>query len=576
MPAKQLCYEREAREKIMQGVEKLARAVKTTLGPRGRTAVLDKGFGSPNITKDGVTVAEDIDLVDKYENLGARLLREAASKTNDDAGDGTTTATVLAEAIASEGMKRVTSGVDAMALRRGLIKAADAMVDALQAESRPVEENKDIEAIGTIAANNESEIGKLIARAMDDVGPTGVVTVEEGRGMESTVSVVEGMQFDRGYLSPQFVTDEDNMEAILEDCQVLVYEKKITSAAGLVPLLERVADQDKPLLIISEDVEDEALATLAVNKARGVVDVCAVKAPGYGDRRKAMMEDIAVLTGARPIFESLGVDLENVSLEDLGQAGKITVTEDDTTIVDGHGSESELHARCAQIQREMAESTSDYDQEKLEERLAKLSGGVAQINVGATSETEMKEKKARVEDALNATQAAVEEGILPGGGIAELRSADVLDDLDLPGDEAAAVEVMKNALRAPLLSIANNAGVEGEVVIRRVLDNEDFEYGYDAQAMEYCDLIEHGVVDPAKVLRCALENAASVAGIILTTECLITDLPGEEDEGAPGAGGPGGGMPGGGMGGMGGMGGGMPGGMGGIGGGMPGGMGGMM
>ncbi|MFW6456791.1 MAG: chaperonin GroEL [Planctomycetota bacterium] len=572
MPAKQLCYEREAREKIMQGVKKLARAVKTTLGPRGRTAVLDKGFGSPNITKDGVTVAEDIELVDKYENLGARLLREAASKTNDDAGDGTTTATVLAEAMATEGMKRVTSGVDAMALRRGLNKAADAMVEALQKESRPVEESKDIEAIGSIAANNVREIGKLIAHAMDEVGPTGVVTVEEGRGMESTVSVVEGMQFDRGYLSPQFVTDEDEMEAVLEDCQVLVYEKKINSAAGLVPLLERVADQDKPLLIISEDVEDEALATLAVNNARGVVNVCAVKAPGYGDRRKAMMEDIAVLTGARPIFESLGVDLENVSMDDLGQAGKITVTDDDTTIVDGAGSESDLSARCAQIQREIAESTSDYDQEKLEERLAKLSGGVAQINVGATSETEMKEKKARVEDALNATQAAVEEGILPGGGIAELRTSDILDDLDLPGDEAAAIDVMKKALRSPLLSIAANAGEEGEVVIRKVLNNDDYEYGYDAQSMEYCDLIEHGVVDPAKVIRCALENAASVAGIILTTECVITDLPGEEDEQGPGAGGPGGGMPGGGMGGMGG---GMPG-MGGMGGGMPGGMGGMM
>ncbi len=569
MPAKQMIYESEARECVLEGVKKLARAVKCTLGPRGRAAALDKGFGSPSITRDGVSVAEEVDLENRYENLGARLIREAASKTNDDAGDGTTTATVLAEALATEGMKYVTSGVDAMSLRRGLDKGADAVLEELKNRSKPLGDSKDIEDIASIAAGNDREVGKMIAGAMDKVGRTGVVTVEEGRGMESFVDVVEGMQFDRGYLSPQFITDEDRMECVLEDCYVLLYEKKISSAGGIVPLLEKISEENKPLLIISEDIESEALATLVVNNARGTLSCCAVKAPGYGDRRKAMLEDIAILTAGEPIFESLGIELENVTLGQLGKAAKVTVTDDTTTIVGGDGTQADIDRRCAQIQHEIETTTSDYDREKLEERLAKLSGGVAEINVGAASETELKEKKARVEDALSATKAAVEEGILPGGGVAELRAAGVLDKLKLEGDEAAALNVLKKALKAPLTTIVANAGEEGEVILKKVLDSDDFEYGYDAESMELCNLIEHGVVDPAKVIRCAIENAVSVAGILLTTECLITEVPSEdEDEGAgmPPGGGMGGGMPGG-------MGGGMPGGMGG---GMPGGMPGMM
>jgi len=540
MPAKQLVYEREAREKLLSGAGKLARAVKCTLGPRGRAAVLDKGYGSPKVTKDGATVAEDIELQDKYENLGARLLREAATKTNDDAGDGTTTATVLAEALATEGMKHIVAGVDSMALRRGLEKAAEAVVAELKKRSRPIRNSRDVEAIATIAASNDREIGKMIADAMDKVGRTGVVTVEEGRGLESTVDVVEGMQFDRGYLSPQFITDEDAMECVLEDCYILIYEKKLSSAAGLVPLLEKVSQQNKPLLIISEDVEGEALATLVVNKLRGVLSCCAVKAPGYGDRRKAMMEDIAILTGGKPIFEALGIELENVQLSDLGRARKVTVDDDTTTIVGGHGSQSEIEARCAQIQREIEETTSDYDREKLQERLAKLSGGVGQINVGAATESEMKEKKARVEDALNATKAAVEEGVVPGGGVALLRASSALDGLQIEGDGAAAIQVMRKALSAPLAAIASNAGTDGEVAVRKVLADKRYEFGYDAEAMEYGNLVERGVVDPTKVIRTALENAVSVAGVLLTTECLITEVPKKKKKKAGPGGGPGG------------------------------------
>ena len=540
MPAKQLIYERQAREKLLSGARKLARAVACTLGPRGRMALLDKGYGSPKITKDGATVAEDIELSDKYENLGARLLREAATKTNDDAGDGTTTATVLAEAIATEGMKHVVAGVDAMALRRGLERATEAVVAELKKQSRPIRDSKDIEAIATIAANNDREIGSTIAQAMDKVGRTGVVTVEEGRTLESTVDVVEGMQFDRGYLSPQFITDEDAMQCVLEDCYILIYEKKLSTATGLVQLLEKVSEKNVPLLIISEDVEGEALATLVVNKLRGTLKCCAVKAPGYGDRRKAMMEDIAILTGGKPIFESLGVKLESMRLSDMGRARKVTVTDDTTTITGGASKQADIKARCAQIQREIKETTSDYDREKLEERLAKLSGGVAQINVGAATETEMKEKKSRFEDALNATKAAVEEGVLPGGGVPLLRAISALDDIKDGQAMAAAVKVMQKALAAPLATIASNAGTDGQVAVRKVLAEDRYEHGFDAQAQEFCNLVDRGIVDPTKVIRTALENAVSVAGIILTTDCLITEAPKKKKKKPPMPGRPGG------------------------------------
>jgi len=550
MPAKQLIYDRQAREKLLSGAKKLARAVTCTLGPRGRMALLDKGYGSPKITKDGAAVAEDIELPDKYENLGARLLREAATKTNEDAGDGTTTATVLAEAIATEGMKHVVAGVDAMALRRALERATEAVVAELKKRSRPIRDAKDIEAIATIAANNDHEIGRTIADAMEKVGRSGVVTVEEGRGLENTVDVVEGMQFDRGYLSPQFITDEDAMQCVQEDCYILIYEKKLSSATGLVQFLDKISEKNVPLLIISEDVEGEALATLVVNKLRGTLKCCAVKAPGYGDRRKAMMEDIAALTGGKPIFESLGVKLENIGLSDLGRARKVTVADDTTTIVGGAGKQADINARCAQIQREIKETTSDYDREKLQERLAKLSGGVAQINAGAATETEMKEKKARFEDALNATKAAIEEGVLPGGGVALLRAASVLDSLKDGEALRAAVKVMQKALASPLAAIASNAGTDGEVATRKVLTEDRYEFGFDAQAQEFGNLVERGIVDPTKVIRTALQNAVSVAGIILTTDCLITEIPKKKKKMAGPPGGPGG--PG--MGGMGDMG----------------------
>ena len=552
MPAKQLIYSQEAREKVLAGATKLARAVKCTLGPRGRMAVLDKGYGGPKVTKDGVTVAEEIELVDKYENLGAQLLKEAASKTGEDAGDGTTTAVVLAEALTKAGMKNVVAGADAMSLRRGLEKACDAVVAYLKKRSRPVRDSRDIAAIATIAANNDAETGKMIADAMERVGRTGVITVEEGRTLDSSVDVVEGMQFDRGYLSPQFVTDPDTMECVLEDCYILIYEKKLSSAQSLIPLLEKISQRKRPLLVISEDVEGDALATLVVNKLRGVLDCAAVKAPGYGDRRKAMLEDISILAGGKAVFEALGTKLENIELSDLGRARKVTITSDDTTIVQGAGSQKDINARCEQIRREVEETTSDYDREKLQERLARLTRGVAQISVGAATETEMKEKKARVDDALNATKAAVEEGVVPGGGVTLLRAISALDKLKLEGDEAVAVNVMREALRMPLVTIASNAGIEGEVVARKVLANDSESFGFDAERMDYCNLLENGVIDSTKVTRCALQNAVSVAGILLTTECLITEVPRKKKPGMPPGGGPGMGGPG-----MGGMGGGM-------------------
>jgi len=530
MPPKELSFGREAQEKLLGGVSKLARAVKVTLGPRGRTAVLDKGWGSPKITKDGVTVAEDIELSERYENLGAQLLKQAASKTSEDAGDGTTTATVLGEALCREGMKRLVGGCDPMALRRGMQKGADAVIQELRKRSKAVVHSEDIAAVASIAANNDKEIGRMIAKALERVGRKGVVTVEEGRGLETEVEVVEGMQFDRGYLSPQFITDEDSMECVLEDCYILIFEKKISTSKSVASIMEKVAAKKKPLLVISEDVETEALATLVVNKLRGVLSCCAVKAPGYGDRRKAMMEDIGILTAAKPIFQDLGIDLESVDLSDLGRAKKVTVSNSHTTIVEGAGSQADIRARIAQIEREVEETTSDYDREKLQERLAKLSGGVAQINVGAATETEMKEKKARVEDALNATHAAVEEGILPGGGVALFRAATALDGLGLEGDEAVGADVVKSALRIPLMTIAENAGLEGTVVARKIEQEDSYAFGYDAEGEQYCDLVKAGVIDPTKVIRVALQNAISVAGILLSTDCLIRESKEEKEE----------------------------------------------
>ncbi|KPK66245.1 MAG: molecular chaperone GroEL [Planctomycetes bacterium SM23_32] len=539
MAPKELVFGREAQEKLMEGVSKLARAVSQTLGPRGRNAVLDKGWGSPKVTKDGVTVAEDIELSERYENLGAQLLKQAASKTNDDAGDGTTTATILGHALCAEGMKRVVAGCDAMAMRRGMQRAADGVVEELKKHSKAVLAAEDIAAVAGIAANNDKEVGRMIAKAMDKVGRNGVITVEEGRGLETEIEVVEGMQFDRGYLSPHFITDPDSMECVLEDCYVLIFEKKITTSKSIAAIMEKVAQKRKPLLVVSEDVETDALATLVVNKLRGVLSCCAAKAPGYGDRRKAMMEDIAILTGARAIFQDLGIDLENVELSDLGRAKKVSVSSKTTTIVEGAGKDRDIRGRVAQIEREIETTTSDYDREKLQERLAKLSGGVAEINVGAATETEMKEKKARVEDALNATHAAVEEGVLPGGGVALFRAASVLDGLGLSGDEAVGADIVKAALRVPLMTIAENAGLGGPVVARRVERGDGYAFGYDAEAEEYCDLMKAGVIDPTKVIRIALQNAVSVAGILLSTECLVREAKEEEEEGPPG------GMPGG-------------------------------
>jgi len=530
--AKQLAFDAEARDALRRGVEKMARAVKVTLGPKGRNAVLDKSWGSPTVTKDGVTVAEEVELKDPFEQMGAQLLKEAASKTSDVAGDGTTTATVLAEAMYLEGLKNVTAGADAMAIQLGMQKACEAVVEALKKMARPVKEKQEIAQIGTIAANNESEIGKMIAEAMEKVGKDGVITVEEGKGIETTVDVVEGMQFDRGYLSPHFITNPDDMTAVLENPRILIHEEKLSAVNDLIPLLEKCAKDGKPLLIIAEDVEGEALATLVVNKMRGILQCCAVKAPGYGDRRKAMMEDIAILTGGRAIFKDLGVKLESIDLKDLGTAEKVVVDNENTTIIKGGGKQAAIQGRVAQIKREIEETTSDYDREKLQERLAKLAGGVAQINVGASTESEMKERKARVEDALHATRAAIEEGILPGGGVALLRAASALDKVKLDGDAAIGVDIVRRALRLPAMTIAENAGVEGGVVVKKILEKDDVAYGFDADAGRYCNMFEAGIVDPAKVTRCALQNAVSIAGLLLTTGCIVADIP-EKKEKAP-------------------------------------------
>ena len=539
---KQLKYSDEARRSILSGVEQLARAVKVTLGPKGRNVCIDKKFGSPTITKDGVTVAKEIELKDPYENMGAEMVKEVASKTSDNAGDGTTTATVLAEAIFREGLKNVTAGANPMALKRGIEKAVGEVTSQLKKLSKPIKGKKEIAQVAKIAANNDSTIGDLIAEAMEKVGKDGVITVEEAKSTATTLEVVEGMQFDQGYLSPYFVTNADHMEVILEDAYILIHEKKVASMKDLLPVLEKVAKGGKPLLIISEETEGEALATLVVNKLRGTLQVCAVKAPGYGDRRKEMLVDIAVLTGGKAVTEDLGIKLENVRLEDLGRAKRITIDKENTTIIEGAGKTADINGRIATIKKQIEESDSDYDKEKLQERLAKLAGGVAVINVGAATETEMKEKKARVEDALHATRAAVEEGIVPGGGVALLRCAKALDKLDLEGDELVGAKIIRRALEEPLKHIAFNAGQVGDVVVARVKEEKD-NVGYNAEDDKYEDLIAAGVIDPTKVTRTALQNAASIAALLLTTESLITDLP--EEKSAMPAMPPGGGMGGG-------------------------------
>jgi chaperonin GroEL len=545
--AKQVLYSEEARRAILRGVEQLAKAVKVTLGPKGRNVVIDKKFGAPTITKDGVTVAKEIELKDPYENMGAELVKEVASKTSDIAGDGTTTATVLAESIFREGMKNVTAGANPMALKRGIEKAVEKVVEDLKKLAKPVnpKDKKEILQVASIAANNDQEIGGQIAEAMTKVGKDGVITVEEGKASKTELELVEGMEFDQGYLSPYFVTDTEKMEVSLEDPYILIHEKKISSMKDILPLLEKVARAGKPLLIISEETEGEVLATLVVNKIRGTLQTAAVKAPGYGDRRKAMLEDIAILTGGKAITEDLGIKLENVKIEDLGRAKRVRIDKDNTTIVEGAGKSADLQARIAQIRKQIEETDSDYDKEKLQERLAKLAGGVAVINVGAATETEMKEKKARVEDALHATRAAVEEGIVPGGGVALLRCVEGLSKLKLSGDEQIGVDIVKRALEEPIRTIANNAGQEGSVVVNKVKDMKTNE-GYDADKDVYTDMIAAGVIDPKKVTRSALQNAASIASLMITTETIITDIP--EEEKAP-AGMPCG-MPPGGMGGM--------------------------
>jgi len=554
-----MVFEQEARQPLAQGVSKLARAVVSTLGPRGRNAVLDKGWGAPKVTKDGVTVAEDVELDDPYENLAVQLVKEAASKTNDVAGDGTTTATVLAEAIHKGGLRMVAAGADPMALGRGIQKGIDAVIKSVERMATPVDEKskKEIAQIATIAGNNDPSIGQVLADAFLKVGKDGVITVEEGRQNETYVDVVEGMQFDRGYMSPHFVTDQESQTVELEKCLVLIHEEKISNAKDLVPLLEAVSKAGKPLLVIAEDIEGEALATLVVNKMRGILNVCAVKAPGYGDRRKAMLGDIATLTGAQAIFKDLGVSLDAVKLSDLGTAKKVVVTADDTTIISGGGNKAAIDGRADQIRQEIETTDSDYDREKLQERLAKLAGGVAQINCGAATETEMKERKALLEDARAATQAALEEGIVPGGGVALLRSNRAVARLGLQGDEALGAKIVEDVLDAPLRAIAENSGADGAVVVNRVRQMKGKADGYDAERDCYCDLVEAGIIDPAKVVRTALQNAASVAALLLTTSCLVTEIPKEEEPAAPGPEGMGGGM--GGMGGMGGGMGGMPG-----------------
>src|SRR6202790_3526826 len=546
--AKQIVTGENSRQAILRGVNILADAVKITLGPKGRNAVIEKKFGAPVITKDGVTVAKEIDLPDGLENMGAQMVREVASKTSDVAGDGTTTATVLAQAIFREGVRTVAAGASPMALKRGIEKAVEVAVDEIKKLHKDVK-GEMIAQVGTISANTDQQVGSIIAEAMKKVGKDGVITVEESRTMETTLEVVEGMQFDRGYLSPYFITDSERMECILENALILIHEKKISSMKDLLPLLEEIAKTGKPLLIIAEDVEGEALATLVVNKLRGTLQCAAVKAPGFGDRRKAMLEDIAVLTGGKAITEDLGIKIENVKVEDLGRAKKITIDKDNTTIVEGAGKPSEIEGRVKQLRTQVDDTTSDYDREKLQERLAKLVGGVAVIKVGAATETELKEKKARVEDAMHATRAAVEEGIVAGGGVALLRCIPALEKLKLHGDEAIGVNTVKRVLEEPLRQIVQNAGHEGAVVVNRVRDSKDENFGYNAETGEFGDMIKAGVIDPAKVTRLALQNAASIAGLMLTTEALITDIREDDKKAAAVAGGHGGG-PGGGMGGM--------------------------
>ena len=529
--AKQIAFDQEAREGIRKGLKTLARAVKITLGPRGRNVLLEKSWGAPTVTKDGVTVAKEIDLKDKYENMGARLVREVASKTSDIAGDGTTTATVLAEAIFEEGLKNVTAGANAMELRRGVDKAVEALVARLQEMSREVKGKKEIANVGAVAANNDAEIGKMIAEAMEKVGKDGVITVEEGKTLETSVEWVEGMQFDRGYQSPYFVTDPDSMEAVLEDCYVLVHEKKISNVQKLVPLLEKVAKSGKPLVIICEEVEGEALATLVVNKLRGIFKCACAKAPGYGDRRKAMLQDVAILTGGKAIFEDLGIELDGVELADLGRAKKVVMDKDTTTIIEGAGQTAAIRGRISQLRHEIDATTSDYDREKLQERLAKLAGGVAQINVGAATEVEMKEKKARVEDALHACRAAVEEGILPGGAVAVLRIDDALDAVykKARGDQKTGVEIVRRALRSPIKQLAENAGLDGSIVCQKVAEGKG-NFGYNVVTEEYGDMIKMGVIVPFKVERVALQNAASVASLLLTTDAIVSEIKEKDDD----------------------------------------------
>ena len=537
MAVKQLAYEREARQALASGVEKLTNAVKATLGPRGRNAVLDKGWGGPTVTKDGVTVAEEVELVDKYENMGAQLVKEAATKTSDVAGDGTTTATVLAEAIFKNGLKNIVAGADANALNRGIAMAVKQVAAELTKLSRPVNagNRQDIINVASVSANNDLAVGKVLADCFQKVGGDGVITVEEGKTAETNIEVVEGMQFDRGFLSPHFVTNQDEMECALDKPLILIHEEKISSVVKLVPLLEKVAKTKRPLLIIAEDVEGEALATLVVNKIRGILNVCAVKAPGYGDRRTAMLGDIAALTGAKAIMKDLGVDLEGVSVADLGQAKRVRVSADNTIVIEGAGATEDIQGRIAQIKAEIEATTSDYDREKLQERLAKLSGGVAQVNVGAATETELKEKKARIEDALHATRAAIEEGIVAGGGVALVRCMEALDRLRATGDQKTGVRIVRDSLAAPLRQIASNAGAEPGMVLHTVMGKSGA-FGFNADKGEYVDMFEAGILDPTKVVRCAIENGSSVARILLSTDCIVTSKPEKDDEGEPGMG----------------------------------------
>jgi len=539
MAAKKIAFGTDARSAVRDGVKKLAQAVKITLGPCGRNVVLEKSYGSPTVTKDGVTVAKEIELEEPYENMGAAMVKEVASKTSSVAGDGTTTATILAESIFDEGLKNITAGANAMQVKRGIDKAVDVVVEELRKMSTPVDSSRQIEQVATCSANQDVEIGKKLAEAMDKVGKDGVITVEEGQSLETTVELVEGMQFDKGYLSPHFINNVENMTVVLEKPYILVHEKKISSVKSLVPLLEKVAKQGKPLLIIAEDVEGEALATLVVNKLRGVLQIAAVKAPGFGDRRKAMLSDIAVLTGGEAIFEDLGIELENIDLKMLGRAKRVTIDKDTTTIIEGGGSTDAIKGRIEQIKAEIENSTSDYDIEKLQERLAKLAGGVAQINVGAATEAEMKEKKARVEDALHACRAAVEEGILPGGGVAMLRVLSALDKVKTNGDEKIGIDIVRRAVLAPIKQIAENAGLDGSIVAQKVIESKQTNFGYDALRKEYGDMIKFGVIVPTKVERTALQNGASVASLLLTTEAIVSEIP-EKKEAPPMP--PGGGM----------------------------------